>query len=186
MDTDSPTRDVVSSALEEHVRKFANLLRFALRRHGLAPGDLDELTQEVRLRLWRALGSGEEIAAVSSSYMYRTAMTAAIDLIRRRRHERRSAPLSDEVAAHGAGTPRSAGWDAAEGEETSRLLQQALSSLPRDRQVALRMHLAGYSREEIEGFLGWSEARTRNLIYRGLGELRTRLEEMGLRPGGER
>ena len=186
MDDDSRTRDVVSSALEEHVRNFADLLRFALRRHGLAPGDLDELTQEVRLRLWRAQRTGEQIAAVSSAYMYRTAMTAAVDLIRRRRHERRSAPLSEDIAVPGTGTARSTGWEAAASEETSRLLQQAFSSLPRDRQVAVRMHLAGYPREEIESLLGWSEARTRNLIYRGLGDLRARLEELGLRPGGER
>ena len=186
MDDDYPTRDVVSSALEEHVRNFADLLRFALRRHGLAPGDLDELTQEVRLRLWRALRTEEQIAAVSSSYMYRTAMTAAVDLIRRRRHERRAAPLSDDIATPGTGTPRSAGWDAATAEETSRLVQQAFSSLPKDRRVAVRMHLAGYPREEIESLLGWSEARTRNLIYRGLGDLRTRLQELGLKPGDGR
>jgi RNA polymerase sigma-70 factor (ECF subfamily) len=48
------------------------------------------------------------------------------------------------------------------------------------------MHLAGYPREEIESLLGWSEARTRNLIYRGLGDLRARLEELGFGPEGER
>jgi RNA polymerase sigma-70 factor (ECF subfamily) len=42
------------------------------------------------------------------------------------------------------------------------------------------MYLAGYSREEIADFLGWSEAKTRNLLYRGLADLRNRLTEWGI------
>ena len=112
-------------------------------------------------------------------------MTAAIDLIRRRRHEDRAAPLSEEMPASDVGIPRSAAWDAAASQETSRLLEQAIDSLAKDRQVAVRMHLAGYPREEIESLLGWSEARARNLIYRGLADLRARLEELGFTPGGQ-
>ncbi len=186
MADDSYPPDDVSAALAAQVRKFADLLRFARRRHGLEPADLDELTQEVRLRLWRALETDERIASVSPSYMYRTAMTAAVDLLRQRRHQRRAAPLSDETALPRTDIPGSEAWEAAGTEEKGRLLEMALGSLPRDRQVAVRMHLAGYPREEIESLLGWSEARTRNLIYRGLGELRERLGELGLNPGESR
>jgi RNA polymerase sigma-70 factor (ECF subfamily) len=42
------------------------------------------------------------------------------------------------------------------------------------------MYLAGYSREEVATVTGWSEAKTRNLLYRGLGDLRERLKEMGI------
>ena len=41
------------------------------------------------------------------------------------------------------------------------------------------MHLAGYSREEIAQLMGWSEAKTRNLLYRGLAELREQLGQRG-------
>ena len=34
--------------------------------------------------------------------------------------------------------------------------------------------------QEIADLLGWSEAKTRNLLYRGLGDLRARLTEQGI------
>jgi RNA polymerase sigma-70 factor (ECF subfamily) len=49
--------------------------------------------------------------------------------------------------------------------------------------VAVRYHLSGYDREDIARSLGWSEARTRNLLYRGLDDLRRRLVVMGVTPG---
>jgi RNA polymerase sigma factor (sigma-70 family) len=181
MDGDESVRDDASSALEDHIRRFAGLLRHARRRHGLAPEDLDELVQEVRVRLWRARGTGEKISAVSSSYMYRTAMSAAVDLIRRRRHERHEVATLDEGVPRDALTDRSAGPDAGS-EEILEAMGWALGRLARPRAVAVRMHLAGYSREEIGSILGWSEARTRNLIYRGLADLRARLTELGVGP----
>lgn len=44
------------------------------------------------------------------------------------------------------------------------------------------MYLAGYGREEIADLMGWTEAKTRNLLYRGLGDLRERLTQMGIGP----
>lgn len=40
------------------------------------------------------------------------------------------------------------------------------------------MYLNGYNHREIAGLLGWSEATTRNLLYRGLEELRSHLSEV--------
>ncbi len=184
MDGDETIRDDASSALEEHIRRFAGLLRHARRRHGLAPEDLDELVQEVRVRLWRAQGTGEKISAVSSSYMYRTAMSAAVDLIRRRRHERHEVATIDGGVAREVLPDPSPGPDAS--EEILQAMGRALGKLARPRAVAVRMHLAGYSRDEIGSILGWSEAKTRNLIYRGLADLRARLTELGVGPEATR
>ena len=42
------------------------------------------------------------------------------------------------------------------------------------------MYLAGYPREEIAELMGWTEGKTRNLLYRGLADLRARLTELGI------
>jgi RNA polymerase sigma-70 factor (ECF subfamily) len=42
----------------------------------------------------------------------------------------------------------------------------------------------GYDREEIADLLHWSEAKTRNLLYRGLEDLRQLLVARGIGPGG--
>ena len=58
--------------------------------------------------------------------------------------------------------------------------------LAESRRAVVRMHLAGYERAEIGDLLGWSEAKTRNLLYRGLADLRQILDSWGIRPGGTR
>jgi RNA polymerase sigma-70 factor (ECF subfamily) len=42
------------------------------------------------------------------------------------------------------------------------------------------MYLAGYSRMEIADLMEWSEAKTRNLLYRGLDDLKTALSQTGI------
>jgi RNA polymerase sigma-70 factor (ECF subfamily) len=61
-------------------------------------------------------------------------------------------------------------------------IEAALATLSDARRPVVRMYLAGYRQNEIEALLGWSEARTRNLLYRGLAELRAKLEAQGIGP----
>jgi RNA polymerase sigma-70 factor (ECF subfamily) len=42
------------------------------------------------------------------------------------------------------------------------------------------MYLAGHSKEEIASLLGWTDDKTRNLLYRGLADLRAQLLSMGV------
>lgn len=174
--------DDVSPALETLVGRFGELLRRAGRRWGLAEQDLDELLQDVRIRLWRALQTGEKISTVTASYAYRTAQTAAVDLMRRRRG-RRETPLP----AYAEAVPAMVAVAAPQLEQVTRdevtqQLEAALGQLAKPRSVAVRMHLAGYPREEIAQLLGWTEAKTRNLLYRGLADLRSQLTDWGIGP----
>jgi RNA polymerase sigma-70 factor (ECF subfamily) len=47
------------------------------------------------------------------------------------------------------------------------------------------MYLDGYRREEIAELLHWSDAKTRNLIYRGLADLRAMLLAQGIGTSGK-
>lgn len=58
-----------------------------------------------------------------------------------------------------------------------------VEELPAARQAVVRLHLQGYHRDEIAEVLGWSEARTRNLLYRGLDDLRALLAKRCIGPG---
>ena len=46
----------------------------------------------------------------------------------------------------------------------------------------MRLGLQGYDRFEIAHLKGWSVARTRNLLYRGLADLRALLTAQGISP----
>lgn len=174
----------VSDALEGLLTRFGELLRRVGRGRGLSQVDVDELCQEVRVRLWRALASGEKIADASASYVYRTAVSAAVDMIRRRR-ARPETPLSEFSGEEPASQSR--GWgtapdDVLERRHFAEQLASALDELPERRNVVVRLHLTGYHRTEIAQLLGWTEAKTRSLLYRGLADLRTNLTRRGIGP----
>jgi len=186
-----PPRRIVQSppetafaALEAVIADFADMVRRVAWRHRLSDADVDEVMQEVRIRLWRSHGTGvegsEQIARAPASYVYRTAVSAALDLLRRRRAQRAGVTTSLE---EGAATVTSAelGPEAElEASELAGRVAQAIETIPASRRPAVRMYLAGYPREEIASLMGWSEAKTRNLIYRGLADLRGRLTEQGI------
>jgi RNA polymerase sigma-70 factor (ECF subfamily) len=171
--------DLLSPALESTLRRFADEVRHTALRFGLAGDEVDELEQEMRLRLWKALRTGEKIEAAPASYLQRVARSAAIDMFRRRR-ARREEPIP-EAGAHEpmAAPPVEAQL---EHEDLTRALAEAISGLVASRQGVVRMYLAGYPREAIADLMGWSEPKTRNLLYRGLEDLRQRLTAMGISP----
>lgn len=167
--------DVLSPALEAALMRFGALIRQVGWRHGLSEAEIDELMQSIRLRLWQARGSREMIESIPASYLYKTAVTASLDLIRRRRDSRHT-PLDDSLAV---------GHDSGARAEHSDLVDHvaaALDGLTRSRRPVVRMYLAGYDQKEIAGLMGWTEPKTRNLLYRGLAELREALSARGFGP----
>jgi RNA polymerase sigma factor (sigma-70 family) len=138
----------------------------------------------VRIRLWRAHGgretAGEHIASISASYLHRTALSAAIDLLRRRRA--RGGDRTMPIEEHEEGLPEARGPDEDLAQsELAAQVERAIDSLQPSRRPVVRMHLMGHSREEIARVLGWSEAKTRNLLYRGLADVRERLLAEGVK-----
>jgi DNA-directed RNA polymerase specialized sigma24 family protein len=57
----STETDSTSDALESVVNRFANMVRSVGHRHGLSDDDVDEVVQEVRIRLWRSRSTAENI-----------------------------------------------------------------------------------------------------------------------------
>lgn len=178
-------RDAASHALERLVLRFGRLLRQAGRSRGLTSTEAQDLCQEVQIRMWHALTSGERIAEAPASYVYRTAMSAAVDMIRRRR-VRREEPLeiqydtSERVVPGIIVAAESEG--ALEHEELAQQVGAVVDALPKPRNVVVRMYLAGYNHREIAASLGWTEAKARNLLYRGLADVRGRLTRLGIGP----
>ncbi|HTC23628.1 MAG TPA: sigma-70 family RNA polymerase sigma factor [Gemmatimonadales bacterium] len=166
----------LSSPLERLVTRFARMVRHVGRTRGLSDPDLDELIQEVRIRVWRARPG--MIGGLNAAYVHRAAVSAALDIIRRRRRAREE-PLESAGPLAGSVGPA----DATELGDLTERVARAVDSLPPSRRPVVRMHLAGYPREEIAGLLGWSEAKTRNLLYRGLADLRAVLLGQGIGPG---
>jgi len=176
------TPDPTSIALDQVLQRFAERVKFIGVQHGLQGSDVDDLVQEVRLRLWKALESDEKILAAPASYIHRTAVSAALDVLRRRRARRETAVrLSRPSGLALLGEAPSADRMMEELELQQRVAGAVDELIPARRSV-VRMYLAGYGREEIADLLGWTEPKTRNLLYRGLADLREKLTDMGIGP----
>jgi RNA polymerase sigma factor (sigma-70 family) len=169
--------DPLSRALADIVSRAAAAVRQAGWRYGLSPDEVDEVFQDVRIRLWNARSS-EQISETSTSYVYKTAASAALDLIRRRRAGLPTESL-DVVDAPAPGQDPERTLAAT---ELGQAVNAAVDSIPATRRPVVRMYLMGYPREEIAQLMGWTEAKTRNLLYRGLADLREALTARGIGP----
>jgi len=172
-----------SAAIARALTRFGEVARRAGAARGLSGVDLDEVLQDVRIRLWRAGAAAGKLEALTAAYVYRAATSAAIDLLRRRRARREQSMEEEPPAAH---APSAAAAPAADApliaQETLDQVERALEALVPSRRAVVRMYLKGYGREEIAALLRWSEARTRNLLYRGLDDLRRELRARGIEP----
>ncbi|MCU0616545.1 MAG: sigma-70 family RNA polymerase sigma factor [Gemmatimonadaceae bacterium] len=175
----------VGPTIERLLIRFGDVVRRAGAKYGLDRDDLDEVLQEVRIRLWRQGGAtdgdGEaKLTTLTPAYIYRAASSAALDLLRRRRSEKQRSTGGLEAPPH---LPAGAGADdRLYTRESLAAIEAAIDALAPARRPVVRMYLTGYPREEIASLLGWSDDKVRNLLYRGLEDLRQRLAAGGMRP----
>ena len=178
--------DRLRRLLEEHGTWLRRTVERKCPRHlGIDPAEVE---QEVILRVWRALERETELRA-PASFLYRVIATTLVDAVRRRR-ARPEEPLMIEGDAPSAGgsEPHAAGPSpevAAGHAELLDAVESQLEAMPERRRLAVRLHLQGFDTSEVGRLAGWSEPKARNLVYRGLDELRRRLRERGIQYEGE-
>jgi RNA polymerase sigma-70 factor (ECF subfamily) len=141
---------------------------------------INDIEQEAKIRLWRAVQSERDLSN-PSFYIYRIAMTTTIDAVRKAqaRHEeqlRLEEEGSDSVAVLALPTdPEQSPERAAQQKEFNAIIESALAKLVENRRIAVEFHLQGMTSQEIADLMDWTEAKARNLIYRGLEDLRKQL-----------
>jgi RNA polymerase sigma factor (sigma-70 family) len=160
-------------AVEQIFREYGRLIRHAIRQAGGAEGSLlaDDIEQTVVVSLWRQVARSQKIAH-PAAYIYRTTIRETIRAVRRERDR--------AAAAVHAPTPATARIDPeamAVARQRRRTVAMALAKLPPDRARAVRARLTGASVPEIMRMTGWTYQRTRNLVARGMSDLRAALED---------
>jgi RNA polymerase sigma factor (sigma-70 family) len=166
--------DEVSSALDAALKRATSLLRLTAACFRLSETEVDDLAQEVRIRLWKSRHDAAGISGVPSSYLHRTIRTAALDL--KRGPAASFVPLNEDTlpiwnAPRGDFSPESAVRE----RELNECLSRTLESLRPERRLVLAAYLSGEDWGEIAARTGWSQPKIRNLHYRALAELRNEL-----------
>jgi RNA polymerase sigma factor (sigma-70 family) len=173
------------------LEKYGAFLRQTIAR--VCPKDLgiqfDDIEQEARLRLWRAIEAEREIN-FHGSYIYRIVVSVTINAIRRaksRREEQLRLAGDDEDGDAAEAQPtiptavaENSPEAQAEREELLRKVAEAMARLPENRRLAVGLHLNGMTTGEIADLMVWSEPKARNLVYRGLKDLRGELRSAGI------
>lgn len=140
-----------------------------------------DLVQAAWLRIAEMVERAGDTRSLSSSYLWRVATTTLIDEIRRVRAERRvvlpAVADPDAVAASDRPGPHRE----IEGREVREAIADCLAGIVRSRRRVVTMHLIGYTPTEMAELTGLAVKQTRNLLFRGLTDLRECLRSKGVR-----
>ncbi|HSK76335.1 MAG TPA: RNA polymerase sigma factor [Thermoanaerobaculia bacterium] len=142
----------------------------------------EDLVQVALLRIFELRQRSEQERELSSFYLKRVAYSAMVDEIRRLERRRESPLETDDgeplpLASESPGPEK-----LQEGREMGEGIRDCLGTLLRPRQLAVTLYLEDVSVVEAARLLGWELKHTRNLVYRGLGDLRRCLQGKGFHP----
>jgi RNA polymerase sigma factor (sigma-70 family) len=164
---------------EALVRQYGRLIGSAVARVGGrgAAQVREDVEQKVLVALWKQI-EGEQTITFPASYIYKAAVRETVRAVRRER-ERQVEPLNEQDAAAAplaSGTP----FEALHGREQARHIEESFKELNPDRERAVRAHLSGFDVDEIMRMYGWPYQKARNLVSRGMADLRQALRARGL------
>src|SRR5665213_3170195 len=165
------------TAWEELVRLHSRRVYGICYRFTGRDSEAQDLTQEVFLRVFRALGSFRSVEGSFTTWLARLTRNLLIDHYRRTRNERITDSIEEQVSgAEGrAGEKfRSASRpdSAVAGREASELLQAALGKLsPELRETIILRDLQDMEYREIAGILAIPEGTVKSRLNRGRAEL---------------
>ncbi len=169
-------------AFDDLVRRWDRRIQSAAYRLVGSHDEARDVAQEAFLKAYRALGSFKQEARFSS-WLYQIALNLGRDRLRRRRVR---PDVSLELVEESAERPiRDAGPSALEVLETqdlARAVRSAVAALPEEqREVVILKEYQGLTFVEIAEVLEVPLSTVKTRLYRGLGQLRSRLERQGLR-----
>ncbi len=175
-----------AAAVEETIEKFTYLIRAAIRKTCPRIGklDMDDIEQEVRISIWKEIRKSEKEIRNLGSYIWRVTYTTTSKVMKRLSEHRKELinvqedcrPMEEAFL-----TPERNGPDHHyQNEELLRIARESVDSLIDSRRQVVRLYLTGMSTDEITEYFGWSDGKARNLLSRGLADLRLKLREKGI------
>jgi RNA polymerase sigma factor (sigma-70 family) len=145
---------------------------------------LDDVYQEVSIRVIKLLDSDREIENLSS-YIYRITANVIVDLARANNRHAQETQLPEHRDESDSYHPELDGDvpqpdNKLADKELQKALLTAIEALPEDRRVAVKMRLQGYTVKEMMALTGWSYYKAENLSKRSMAALKEQLEKMDI------
>lgn len=167
------------TAFESLIRLYEKKVYTLCRRMCANEEDAQEAAQDAFLAVWRSAGSFRQEASFST-WLYRLATNACIDLLRRNKRSGGSMSLDDGENAIDLIDPQPLPQQELERQETQRLIEEGLRALPEDyRSILLLREVQGLSYAEIAEVTCMELGTVKSRISRGRGLLRNYLTASG-------
>jgi RNA polymerase sigma-70 factor (ECF subfamily) len=163
---------------EALLEKFSGSIKTSILRLGPEKSGIDpeDVIQEVKIKIWKKLGPEKNIAH-RSSYIQRIINSTLVDLIRNARrqerlilHEKQKLQFEEGRNLH----------NPSRATALSEWVGEAADSLLESRRKIVKLFLADLTLDEISSILNCSRDKTRNLLYRGLADLKEKLKDKGV------
>lgn len=161
--------------LENILNKFSLAIKIQIQKYGLYRYGLDpdDIAQEVRIKIWKLLKSEKNITN-QASYIKKIVSSSVIDQIRRLRREDGIYNLAREKQI--AEMDSAYRNEIAHYKNLEEMLNRAVNNLIESRRQVVKLYLLNLTIDEIADHLKWSHDKTRNLLYRGLADLKKYLK----------
>lgn len=162
----------ILEALAPHLRSELNGLGYSAH----SP-DGDDLLQEIRIRIWKALKGREGKIQYLNAYVKKVVFSVFINEVNRLRRERRLISVAENKwHAENMDKEDCTGSDGILRE----IIIESLTALSRTKRRVLELRLEGFTLAEIAQLNHWSISKTCNAYYRGIKELKHILAKRGI------
>ncbi|MGB8951699.1 MAG: RNA polymerase sigma factor [Candidatus Aminicenantales bacterium] len=158
--------DRFSRFINIHIQKF-NLYKLGL--------DANDILQEIKIKIWKVLDSEKKITNYAS-YIKKIVDSSVIDQIRKIKREegiynceinKRISEQKNSYLSRLSHTEK----------DLKEIVGRAVDSLIESRRKVVKLYFLSMTIEEIAHYFHWSNDKTRNLLYRGLSDLKKKLKE---------
>jgi RNA polymerase sigma factor (sigma-70 family) len=165
--------EIILEAIAPYLRSELDGLGYST----LSP-DRDDLLQEIRIRIWKALKDKEGEIKYLNAYVKRVVLSVFINEVHRLRRERQLISLAGDRQHMGdGGEGNCVGSD----DPLRDIIVESLTALGGTKRRVIELRLEGFTLAEIARLNHWSLSKACNDYYRGIKELKNRLAERGIR-----
>jgi len=158
---------------------FTQFIKFLVRQYQLYKYGLDpeDVAQDVNMRIWKLVRSEKKITNYSS-YIKKIVSSSVIDQLRKFRRDEGLYNHEKQIRIEEMELPYNK--EALRYKNLEETINKAVEQLIDTRRQVVKLYLLNLSIKEIAGYLNWSQDKTRNLLYRGLNDLKTVLRDLDI------
>ncbi|MFW6173479.1 MAG: RNA polymerase sigma factor [Elusimicrobiota bacterium] len=151
-----------------------HIYRYNLQKDGIDP---DDIAQEVCIKIWKILEDEKKIKNYAS-YIRKIVDSSVIDQLRKLKRE--EGILNHEKQKIISERKSRYKTDILLDENLKKTISQSVESLLESRRKVVKLFLLNMTIDEIATIFHWSKDKTRNLLYRGLNDLKNMLKEKNI------